>query len=104
MFGCRHFRGWEGESHLDVEAAVSPGVRRECRAVDAGDGEAQPVPAGMADPLGAEALERLEEAVHRMAGRSSVSDMSGGPSLAPVLELPLIVSGGQSIPAVQPRR
>src|ERR1019366_1748522 len=76
MFGCRHSRGWDGEAHMDVEAAFGPGVRCERRAVYVGDGaddgEAQPIPVRMADSLGAEALERLEEPVN-LAGRDQCS-------------------------------
>jgi len=68
------------KADLDGEAAAGPGLRAEGGGVDADDGaddnQAEPVPAVMADPLRAESLERLEEAVH-LAGRdrrTSVGD------------------------------
>lgn len=72
-----------GEAHLDVEATFSPGVRCEGRAVHVGDGaddgQAQSVPAGVADSVGAEALERLEKPVHLTGwdDRSGVADRQG---------------------------
>ena len=68
-----------GKADLDVEAAFRPGICGECGAVDAGDGaddgEAEPVTAGMAHALGAESLERLEQAVY-LVGRDHWSGVA----------------------------
>ena len=62
------------EAHFDVEAAFRPRVRGERGVVGArdraDDGEAEPVPAGVPDSLGAESLEGLEKAIH-LVGRTS---------------------------------
>src|ERR1022692_195261 len=76
-----------GKAHRDVEAALGPGFRCECSAVDADDsaddGQAEPVPASLAEPLGAEPLERLEEAVH-LIGRDQRSGVADSYDCQPV--------------------
>ena len=79
------------EAHGDGQAAAGVGVGRDTRAVGDGDraddGEAEALPVGVPDALGAEALERLEEALdlvrrddragvrHREAGRFAGRDL-----------------------------
>jgi hypothetical protein len=57
-----------GKDDFYVEAASRPGAGGKSRAVGIGDGaddgQAEPVSVAVPDPLGAELLERLEQALH----------------------------------------
>jgi hypothetical protein len=72
---------------VDVEAAFGAWAGGECGVVGgddgADDGQAEPVSTGVVEALGAEPLERLEEAVHltRRYGLSGVADRQDRASL-----------------------